>query len=105
MSEIAIKRRRRRAIRAAIKCLLYPPGRYQVSKISNHVFHIEADREKESCKIRVVLDEIKKSDERLVLYAEVPDNCTKEIWCRKLNGQFDVLKIKNRFVKQKNLHL
>lgn len=94
MSEEAVKKRIKRAIEAATKCLKYPPGRCEVIQLSNYVFHIEAIRKKEICKIRIVLDEITKRDEDLVRNFELPENCTREIWCRKINGSFEVKEIR-----------
>jgi hypothetical protein len=90
MAEAAIKKRQRRAIRAAARFFRYPPGNYEVTFLDNHVFHLEVMRKKEVRRIRIVLDEIKKSDLEMVAKVEIPENFTKEVWCRKMDGRFDI---------------
>jgi len=93
MSEKIIKQRLKRAIAAAEKILLYPPGSARVMILSNHIFHIEAIRKKEIRKIRIIFDEITKLDEEMVSQYELPQNCTKEIWCRTKNGKFIIKRL------------
>jgi hypothetical protein len=95
MTEINIKRRLNRAIAAAAKILNNPPGTAEIIILKNHVFHLEAIRKKEIRKIRITLDQIKKQDEELVLNYPLPENFTKEIWCRKINGKFTIKIIHN----------
>lgn len=84
--EKTIKQRFRRAIRAAQRILSYPEGSARVIELNNHVFHLEAIRPKEIRKIRVVLDKSTKEDVELVRNYPLPENCTKEIWCRNKRG-------------------
>jgi len=94
MPEEAIKKRIKRAIQAAVDILSYPEGNYEaVYKLDSKEFHIEAIRQHEIRKIRIVLDEIKKEDEESILDINLPSNCTKEIWCRSINGSFQIKKI------------
>ncbi len=83
MAEEAIKQRLNRAIKAAARCLDQPTGSYQVILLNNGPFHIEAIREKEIRKIRVVLEKISSTDEKIIREVKLPGICTKEIWCRK----------------------
>lgn len=87
MSDIAVKRRFSRAVRSAIKCLDHPKGSYQITLLNNGPFHIEGVREKEIRKIRVVLGEITSSDVIAVTASKLPGICTKEIWCKRSEGQ------------------
>jgi len=91
MPEEAVKKRHGRAVRAVEKALNYPVGTAQVTVLKNHVFHIEAIRKKEIRKIRVVLDEITPFDRKIVSSVQLPENFTREIWCRELNGKFKVI--------------
>lgn len=94
MTEEPIKKRMRRAVQAAVKLLSYPEGNHDyVYKLGSGPFHIQAIRKLEIRYIRIVLDEIKKDDEKLVLKIKIPPNCTREIWCRALNGAFWIRKI------------
>jgi hypothetical protein len=93
MSAKSLKQRFKRAIIAAEKTLTYPPGSARVIILQNHIFQIEAIRKKEIRKIRIVLDEMKKSDEEIVNAYELPSNCTKEIWCRLKNGKFIIKRL------------
>jgi hypothetical protein len=85
MPENAIKQRLSRAIRSAVKCLDQPKGSYRIVLQSNGPFHIEAIREKEIRKIRIVLGQISSQDEREMREIKLPSICTKEIWFRKQN--------------------
>lgn len=80
----------RRAIRAAARFFRYPPGNFDIVFLENHIFQLEIMRRKEIRKICIVLDKIKPDDEKKVENYQVPDNYTKEIWCRKINGQFEI---------------
>jgi hypothetical protein len=95
MAEEAIKKRTRRAIRAAMECLDNPPGSWDLTILDNHVFHLEAARQREIRKIRIVLDRISARDVELVSRRELPEICTKEIWCRSISGGFSIKKIPN----------
>lgn len=93
MPDLAIKKRLNRAVRSAAS-LLDRPEYGKVIILDNHVFHIEAIREKEIRKIRIVLDKITKDDIDLVKNFELPNICTKEIWCRIRNkSKFLIKKI------------
>lgn len=87
MTEVAFKRRFKRAVKSAIKCLDHPRGSYQITLLNNGPFHIEGVREKEIRKIRVVLDEIRHSDITAVTAQKLPRVCTKEIWCKRQSSQ------------------
>lgn len=95
MPEEAIKKRTRRAIRAAMECLDNPPGSWDLTILDNHVFHLQAARPREIRMIRIVLDKIFSHDIELVSRRELPEICTKEIWCRSSDGKFSVKKITN----------
>jgi hypothetical protein len=83
MSEEALKQRLSRAIKAAKKCLDHPKGTCEVVILGNGAFHLEAIREKEIRKIRIVLDQISIGDENELHKLRLPSICTKEIWCKK----------------------
>lgn len=85
MSEESIKQRFKRAKQRAIRLLSCPPGTYTILISNGNPFHIEAIREKETRKIRIVLDEIKEEDERLVRAIKLPDMFTKEIWLKRFD--------------------
>lgn len=92
MAEEAIKQKLYRA-KKRISDILERSG-YTVMVLDNHIFHLEAIREKEIRKIRVAIDEIRKEDEDLVRNCELPIICTKEIWCKKSGGRhFEIKKI------------
>jgi hypothetical protein len=94
MAEEAIKKRMKRAIKAAINILSYPEGNYDaIFTLGNGEFHLEAIRQHEIRKIKIVLDEIKKEDEAAISAITLPSNCTKEIWCRDISGSFQIKKI------------
>jgi len=90
MPEEPIKKRLRRAKIAAEKILNNPEGVAKIIFLDNHVFQIEAIRDKEIRKIRIVFDRFDEKDEILVRNYKLPQNCTKEIWCRHKNGQFEL---------------
>ena len=94
MAKEAIKKRMKRAIQAAIDILSYPEGNHDsVCKLESREFDIEAVRQREIRMIRIALDEIKKEDEDQVRNVALPPNCTKEIWCRSMNGNFRIRKV------------
>lgn len=93
MSEESKKKRMKRAIQAAFDILSYPEGNYDtIYKLRSKEFHLEAIRKHEIRKIRIVLDEIKKEDEKAIFAVILPSNCTKEIWYRNINGTFKIKK-------------
>ena len=55
---------------------------YTVMLLENHIFQIEAIRDKEIRKIRIILDKINEKDLEEVRNYELPLICTKEIWLR-----------------------
>lgn len=85
MSEDKFKLRQKRAVKAAIKSLNRPSSSCKVIILDGNVFHLEAIRAKEIRKIRIVLDEITDKDIKIVKEFRLPEVCTKEIWCKKLN--------------------
>jgi len=95
MAEEAIKKRTRRAVRAAMEDLDNPPGSWDLTILDNHVFHLEAVRPREIRKIRIVLDKISAHDIEVVSRRELPEICTKEIWCRSKDGTFSIKKVLN----------
>lgn len=95
MSEEAIKKRMRRAMRAAMDCLDNPPGSWDITVLDNHVFHLQAERPREIRKIRIVVDKITAQDVELVKQKELAEICTKEIWCRSSDGTFSIKKVPN----------
>ena len=87
MAQEAIKRRLNRAIRAAIKNIDTPKGRYSICILPGNPFHIEACKKNEIRKIRIVIDEITPEDEKVVKDFILPETlCSKEIWCRIKRG-------------------
>ena len=88
------KQRHKRAVNRAIELLEKPPADYRVIPLKHHIFHIEAVREKEIRKIRVVLDQVLPEDVNMVREFKFPDVVTKEIWCKKFGSeQFDTKEI------------
>ena len=89
----AIKQRFYRAKRR-IAGILEQSG-YTVMFLENRIFHVEAIRDKEVRKIRVVLDKIREKDIEEVRDYELPLIYTKEIWL-KISGEkkFHVKSIK-----------
>ena len=59
---------------------------YTIMFLDNPTFHIEAIRDKETRKIRIVFDEIKEEDIEEVRNYELPSMYTKEIWL-KIQGE------------------
>jgi len=96
MSEEAIKQRLYRAINSATSILDRPQGSYKIIKLDGRPFHIEALREKEIRKIRIVLDTISDLDMNLVRdYDRIPSIITREIWCKKSKQEgFEVKEVK-----------
>jgi len=93
MAEHALKHRFYRA-RKNIKNILVQ-SHYKVNYLDDPVFHIEAIREKEIRKIRIVFDEIKEDDiERMRSY-DLPSICTKELWLRKQHEKKFIVKTLN----------
>ncbi len=80
------KKRLARAIRRAADVLTHSDYRVTILR-QDGVFSLEAMRKREIRKIRVVLDEILEPEERQVRACRLPDVCTKEIWCKRLNDQ------------------
>jgi hypothetical protein len=95
MSDHKIKQRLNRAKKSATKILEQPAGDYTIIPLNSNVFHLEAIRKREIRVIRIVLDEIKKADIDLVRKLELPDLCTKEIWCKKENERGFVTEVVN----------
>jgi hypothetical protein len=92
MPEEAIKQRLNRAIKAAVNCLNQPIGSYEIVFQSSGPFHLEAIRQKEIRKIRIVLDMVSINDEKEVARTRLPTVCTKEIWCKKINDRRFIVK-------------
>jgi len=83
MSDAAEKKRLARAVRRAADVLVN--SNYDVTFLQGEVFNIEAVRKREIRKIRIVLDEVEKTDEQKIRAFKLPDVCTKEIWCKRAN--------------------
>jgi len=92
MGDKDVTRRINRATASAITVL--KRAKFKIRLLDGKPFHIEAIRKREIRNIRITIDEILKEEERLVANYELPDNCSKEIWCRKENKKdFNVLTI------------
>lgn len=90
----SIKQRHRRAINRAIEMLVRPPVKYKVIPLNHDIFHLEAVREREIIKIRIVLDQILPEDIKIVKDFKFPPIVTKEIWCKKFGNQhFDTKEV------------
>ena len=88
----AVKRRMNRAIKAASNIL--DMADYNVRILDGNPFHIEAIRKKEIRNIRIILDKPSKKDIALIEDFELPDACSKEVWCKQGNlKKFNILKI------------
>lgn len=83
MADDTEKRRLNRAIRRAADVLV--SSNYSVTFFPGEVFNLEALREREIRKIRVVIDSIGHDDETKVRALRLPGICTKEIWCKRHN--------------------
>jgi len=96
MSEEAVKQKLYRAINSAASILDKPQGTYRVIRLDGKPFHLEALREKEIRKIRIVLDTISEGDVNLVSNSDkIPNIITREIWCKKFGKiEFEVREVK-----------
>jgi len=83
MAEKTEKKRLSRAVRRAADVLV--SSNYRVTLLQGEVFNLEALREREIRKIRVVIDNIEHDDEKKVGSIKLPCICTKEIWLKKFN--------------------
>lgn len=83
MADISNKKRLAKAVKRAADVLV--TSNYSVTFLQGEVFNLEALREREIRKIRVVIDSIDHDDERKVRALRVPGICTKEIWCKRFN--------------------
>ena len=81
MAQKTEKKRLSRAVRRAADVLIN--SNYRVTLLQGEVFNLEALREREIRKIRVVIDSIKQDDEQKVRAFKLPGICTKEIWCKR----------------------
>jgi len=90
MAEKTEQKRLNRAVRRAADVLVN--SNYRVTLLQGEVFNLEALREREIRKIRVVLDIIKQEDEQKVRAFRLPGICTKEIWCKRLNNTSFVIR-------------
>jgi len=93
MTEYALKHRFYRARKSARNILIQ--SQHKVNYLDDPVFHIEAIREKEIRKIRIVFDEIKKEDIEEMRDYKLPLICTKEIWLRKPGEKKFIVKTLN----------
>ena len=90
MTEKVVKRRLARAVKRAADVLVN--SNYRVTLLQGEVFNLEAMREREIRKIRVVIDAINQDDEQRVRALRLPGICTKEIWCKPLNKPVFLIK-------------
>lgn len=90
MTDDPKKKRLAKAVRRASDVLV--SSNYSVTVLHGEVFNLEALREREIRKIRVVIDAFTPDDERKVKAIRVPGICTKEIWCKRLNEPFFLIK-------------
>jgi len=65
---------------------------YKVMRLDNYIFHLEAIRDKEIRKIRIVFDEIKEKDIEEIRSYDLPQICTKEIWLKKSDEKKFIVK-------------
>ena len=72
-----------RAVKRAADVLVN--SNYRVTLLQGEVFNLEALREREIRRIRVVLDAINQDDEQRLRAFRLPGICTKEIWCKRHN--------------------
>ena len=84
------KKRLSRAIKRAADILV--SSNYRVTLLQGEIFNLEALREREIRKIRVVTDTIGRDDESKVKALRVPGICTKEIWCKRLDESVFIIK-------------
>jgi len=77
------QKRLSRAVKRAADVLIN--SNYRVTLLQGEVFNLEALREREIRKIRVVVDSINHDDEQKVKAFRLPGICTKEIWCKRYN--------------------
>lgn len=82
MTEDRRKKRLAKAVRRAAGVLI--SSNYRVTVLQGEVFNLEAIRERELRKIRVVIDVISQEDEKKIRTLKMPRFCTKEIWCKKI---------------------
>lgn len=90
MADDLLKKRRNRAVKRAADILAN--SNYRVSILHGQVFNLEALREREIRKIRVVVDAIKQEDELRVKSFRMPGICTREIWCKRPNKSAFMIK-------------
>ena len=90
MAEKTEKKRLSRAVRRAAEILVN--SNYRVTLLQGEVFNLEALREREIRKIRVVIDSIKQDDEKKARALRLPGICTKEIWCKRHNEPAFIIK-------------
>ena len=92
MPEEAVKRQLRRAKGAAIeKCREMG---YQILVSDNSLFCFLAMRRHETRLIKVIIDEFKDRDIKLIRGFEPAGPCTKEIWRRDESGHFEIREIR-----------
>jgi len=92
MSEEAIKKRLTRAKQKAIEH--FEAIGYRIVKSDNATFCFIAGRRREARFIRVVVDKITPADLETVRDFEVPDGCTREIFCQK-DERFEIQEVKS----------
>lgn len=67
-------------------------SQHLVNYLDDPIFHIEAIREKEIRKIRIVFDKIREEDIEIMRNYKLPSICTKEIWLRRLGEKKFIVK-------------
>lgn len=90
MADYYQNRRLARAINRAADILVV--SNYCVTFLQGEVFNLEATREREIRKIRVVIDTITRDDELKVKALKLPAVCIKEIWCKRFDDSVFLVK-------------
>ena len=84
MSELAVKKR---LARAKVKAVVYfRKINYAIIDSDNKTFCFIASRRREMRLVRVVVDRITDEDVHAARSVDVPDGCTREIFCQKRSG-------------------
>ena len=88
MTETTTKRRIREAKQRASQRLA--DADYDIIPSTNQNICIVATRDTNTRYIRIVIDDIKPEDIELIKKIRGPQNCTKEVWCARKKGKFEI---------------
>jgi len=91
MAEEAIKQQIRRASKAVIDKFMQM--QYQIIPSENSIFCFLAVRKNEIRMIRVTIGSICDKDIQELESFQPPTVCSKEIWCRRNNGKFEIKEV------------